>query len=170
MSLAEHARRELELCGQYAEDPEYSESIIRAVEAFASYGHSGGSAMCAREQLYALLGFKALSPLTSDPAEWIDQSKASGGTPMWQNRRDSSVFSPDAGQTWYSVEHSAALQSALAGALNGQSAENGSDTPDFILAELLAGCLAAFDKASRAREDWYGHRHEPGMAPAALIA
>ena len=36
MSLAEHARRELDLCGQYAEDPEYSESIIKAVEAFAS--------------------------------------------------------------------------------------------------------------------------------------
>lgn len=44
MSLVEHARRELELCGQYAEDPEYSESLIRAVEAFTSFGHSGGSA------------------------------------------------------------------------------------------------------------------------------
>jgi hypothetical protein len=60
VSLTEHARRELELCGQYAEDPEYSESIISAVEAFASYGHSGGSAMVAREQLHALLGFKTL--------------------------------------------------------------------------------------------------------------
>lgn len=102
MSLTEHARRELELCGQYAEDPEYSESIIRAVGAFASYGHSGGSAMVAREQLHALLGFKALSPLTSDPAEWIDQSEASG-SPMWQNRRDPSVFSTDGGRTWYAL-------------------------------------------------------------------
>jgi hypothetical protein len=67
MSLAEHARRELELCGQYAEDPAYSESIITAVEAFASYGHSGGSAMIAREQLHTLLGFGALTPLTADP-------------------------------------------------------------------------------------------------------
>lgn len=92
MSLAEHARRELELCGQYAEDPEYSESIIKAVEAFASYGHSGGSAMIAREQLHALLGYKPLSPLTSDPAEWIDQSAISG-YPLWQNKRDHSVFS-----------------------------------------------------------------------------
>jgi hypothetical protein len=102
MSLAEHARRELELCGQYAEDPEYSESIIKAVEAFASYGHSGGSAMAAREQLHALLGFKTLSPVTGDPAEWIDQSEASG-TPMWQNRRDPSVFSADGGKTHYTV-------------------------------------------------------------------
>lgn len=103
MSLAEHARRELELCGQYAEDPEYSESIIKAVEAFASYGHSGGSAMIAREQLYALLGFKALSPLTNNPAEWINQSEASG-RPMWQNTRDSAVFSTDGGATWYSLD------------------------------------------------------------------
>lgn len=103
MSLAEHARRELELCGQYAEDPEYSESIIKAVEAFASYGHSGGSAMVAREQLHALLGFKTLSPLTSDPAEWQDQSAISG-TPLWQNKRDHAMFSRDGGKTWRSVD------------------------------------------------------------------
>jgi hypothetical protein len=103
MSLTEHARRELELCGQYAEDQEYSESIIRAVEAFASYGHSGGSAMIAREQLHALLGFKTLSPVTSNPDEWIDQSEVSG-TPMWQNRRDPAVFSTDGGKTWYSLD------------------------------------------------------------------
>jgi hypothetical protein len=102
MTLAEHARRELTLCGQYAEDPAYSESIIKAVEAFASYGHSGGSASVAREQLHALLGHKALSPLTSDPAEWEDRSEISGA-PLWQNRRDSSVFSADGGKTWYSV-------------------------------------------------------------------
>jgi|ERR1035441_1967550 hypothetical protein len=103
MSLAEHARRELDLCGQYAEDPEYSESIIKAVEAFASYGHSGGSAMCAREQLHALLGFKTLSPLTSDPAEWVDQSEMSS-TPLWQNRRNPAAFSTDAGKTWYTLD------------------------------------------------------------------
>lgn len=103
MSLAEHARRELELCGQYAEDPAYSESIIKAVEAFASYGHSGSSAMVAREQLHALLGFKPLSPLTSDPAEWFDHGECSG-TPLWQNRRDSAVFSTDGGKTWYTLD------------------------------------------------------------------
>jgi hypothetical protein len=103
MSLEEHARRELELCGQYEEDPAYSESIIRAVKEFASYGHSGGSASVAREQLHALLTFKTLSLITSDPEEWIDQSEVSG-TPMWQNRRDPSYFSTDGGKTWYSLD------------------------------------------------------------------
>lgn len=102
MTLAEHARRELELCGQYAEDAAYSESIISAVEAFASYGHSGGSAMVAREQLHDLLGYKPLSPLTDDPAEWEDRSAISGA-PLWQNRRDPGVFSADGGKTHYAV-------------------------------------------------------------------
>jgi len=115
VSLVEHARRELELCGQYAEDPAYSESIIKAVEAFASYGHSGGSAMIAREQLYALLRFKTLSPLTSDPGEWEDRSAISG-TPLWQNRRGPAAFSTDGGRTWYTLDDQppAALDRAVA--------------------------------------------------------
>jgi hypothetical protein len=36
------------------------------------------------------------------------------------------------------------------------SAENGSNTPDFILAQYLTSCLAAFDEAVNAREKWYG--------------
>lgn len=41
-------------------------------------------------------------------------------------------------------------------AINSVSAENGSDTPDFILAQFLIGCLNVFDNAVRKREDWYG--------------
>lgn len=48
------------------------------------------------------------------------------------------------------------LRNKIAAAINSVSAENGSNTPDFILAEYLTDCLAAFDKASRARERWYG--------------
>jgi hypothetical protein len=40
--------------------------------------------------------------------------------------------------------------------INCQSMENGSDTPDFILADYLADCLESFDKALQAREKWYG--------------
>ena len=41
-------------------------------------------------------------------------------------------------------------------AINRHSLENGSDTPDFVLAEYLIDCLAAFDRATVARERWYG--------------
>lgn len=48
------------------------------------------------------------------------------------------------------------LRDEIETAINRNSAENGSNTPDFILAEYLTDCLSAFDKASTARERWYG--------------
>ena len=55
------------------------------------------------------------------------------------------------------------LRKEVEHAINRCSAENGSNTPDFILAEFLTDCLAAFDKASRAREKWYGTSLSIGM-------
>ena len=46
------------------------------------------------------------------------------------------------------------LRKEIESAINRNSAENGSDTPDFILAEYLTECLAAFDKACNRRKDW----------------
>jgi hypothetical protein len=102
-NLTEHARRELDLCGQAEEDPAYAASLVAAVAAFASYGHSGGSAGIARHQLHTLLGHGTLSPLTDSPDEWEDRSEISG-EPLWQNRRDPSWFSVDAGRSWYQLE------------------------------------------------------------------
>jgi hypothetical protein len=60
-----------------------------------------------------------------------------------------------------------ALEREIAGALNRHSAENLSDTPDFILAELLVAVLVAFGKASRARSEWYGiTKDRPGGGAA----
>jgi hypothetical protein len=53
------------------------------------------------------------------------------------------------------------LRSKIESAINSCSAENVSNTPDFILAEFLTDCLAAFDKASWAREKWYGIKSKP---------
>ena len=39
--------------------------------------------------------------------------------------------------------------------INRQSMESGSNTPDFILAEYLATCLSAFDRAVCQRTNWY---------------
>ena len=47
-------------------------------------------------------------------------------------------------------------------AINRSSKENGSDTPDFILAEYLNDCLEAFDKAVKQRDGWYGVHLVPG--------
>lgn len=92
MTLVEHAKRELDLCGQTAEDPEFANSLIAAVEAFASYGHSGGSAAVGADMLGRLLRYEQLSELTTSEDEWIDRTEESG-YPMWQNVRNPSVFS-----------------------------------------------------------------------------
>ena len=48
------------------------------------------------------------------------------------------------------------LVKKIAVVLNSASRESTSDTPDFILAEHMIESLEAFEKASRAREQWYG--------------
>ena len=40
--------------------------------------------------------------------------------------------------------------------INRYSRENGSNTPDFILATYLMGCLENFNKTLQYREKWYG--------------
>lgn len=39
--------------------------------------------------------------------------------------------------------------------LNRHNKENGSNTPDFILANFLEQCLSAFDRATNHRKIWY---------------
>ena len=46
----------------------------------------------------------------------------------------------------------------LTAILNTHNIENDSDTPDFILAQYLEDCLAAFAAATRARERWYSEK------------
>lgn len=48
------------------------------------------------------------------------------------------------------------LERELASLLNRFSAENGSNTPDFLLAEYLLGCLELFNQTTQSRAKWYG--------------
>lgn len=50
----------------------------------------------------------------------------------------------------------ATFKSELESLLNRYSMENGSNTPDYILADYLNHCLAVFDATVRERERWYG--------------
>ncbi len=47
------------------------------------------------------------------------------------------------------------LKTDITDLLNRHSAENRSDTPDFILAQFLLDCLHAFDHATVERSSWY---------------
>lgn len=53
------------------------------------------------------------------------------------------------------------LKEELAALLNRHSRENASNTPDFILAEFMLTSLAAFEHASRQREEWFGRSLTP---------
>lgn len=54
-----------------------------------------------------------------------------------------------------------AFRRDLAAVLNKYSLENGSNTPDFLLADYLIDCLRALDTAIRARGRWYGRLDSP---------
>lgn len=102
-NLVSHARRELEKLGN---DEEFNASIIAAVKAFSSYGHSGGSASVAIPLLNNLLNYKNLSPLTDDPKEWNNVSDISGEE-LWQSSRCADAFSHDGGKTYYLLSEGA---------------------------------------------------------------
>jgi len=53
------------------------------------------------------------------------------------------------------------LRNKIENAVNSVSAEQGSNTPDFILAQYLVDCLDAFDRAANARENWYSADRNP---------
>lgn len=57
----------------------------------------------------------------------------------------------------------------LESVINRNSKENGSDTPDFILAGYLEACLVAYDATVIAREQWYGRAVGKGAAIQANI-
>jgi len=96
--------------------------------------------------------------------------------PPWKYKR---TISPEAGQRAScpvdanpvppaDFDIMSKLRKDIEHAINCNSAENGSDTPDFILAEYLTNCLAAYDKAVTAREKWYGREPVPVDAPSVL--
>lgn len=60
-----------------------------------------------------------------------------------------------------------AFRKELEELINKHSRENGSNTPDFILAEFLVDCLAAWDKGVSRRNQWYApdERQEPYDGP-----
>ena len=66
-------------------------------------------------------------------------------------------FTPDPGPQ--------SLLDRIRHAINCTAAENGSDTPDFILADYLMAALDAFDAAVRVREEWYGRKTSAPIVP-----
>jgi hypothetical protein len=59
------------------------------------------------------------------------------------------------------VEPKQTFQQELVSLLNKHSKENGSNTPDWILADYLRVSLDAFELVTGLRDNWYGIKPEP---------
>lgn len=105
-NLVEHAKSELRILGYTGEEPEDDpnrwmwDNIIDVVTKFSEGGHSGSSASYAIGLLHELLQFKNLSPLTTNPDEWVRVNPDDEEPGVWQNRRNSEAFSSDGGKTY----------------------------------------------------------------------
>lgn len=63
-------------------------------------------------------------------------------------------------------QHREQLVKDIAAAINPRyGAENLSNTPDYILAEYLCGCMDAWNAAVQMRETWYGRDARPFAIP-----
>ena len=106
-NLTEHAKHELELAGLFDKDSDYEgavgKAVMELVEVFSKQEHSGFSAQWVLDTFKTVASFKTITPVGKDPSEWIDVSEASG-KPMWQNKRQSSLFSKDGGKTFYDID------------------------------------------------------------------
>jgi hypothetical protein len=103
MGLVAHAEYELRKAGLYDKDSDYNgelaPAIVEVVKKFAELGHSGSSAGISIAILGKLLRFQTLSPITSDPAEWMEV-----GEGVWQSKREPATFSEDGLKTWYNLD------------------------------------------------------------------
>jgi hypothetical protein len=107
-NLVRHAREELQRAGLFDIDGDYGgmigQNVLDMVRLFAGQGHSGFSAQLSIDVLSRLLRFQPLTPITSDPAEWMCVNDGADD-PIWQNRRSSSLFSVNGGKTWYDIDN-----------------------------------------------------------------
>lgn len=60
------------------------------------------------------------------------------------------------------VQEKDEFEKELESLINRHCMENPSNTPDFILAQYMRGCLEAFNTAVQQRETWYGRDARPG--------
>lgn len=108
MNLVTHAEFELKKAGLLYKDSDYDgmigQAVLELMKVFSKQGHSGFSAGYTLEVFNKVANFKTLTPITSDSDEWVDVAHYGSGGSLWQNRRQGSCFSIDAGKTWYDLD------------------------------------------------------------------
>ncbi len=109
-NLEKHAEFEMKRAGLYDGDSDYNGSIpqcvMKLVKVHAEERHSGGSHAIVLSVFNKVVNFRTLSPITSDPSEWMRVADIGTHEPtgLWQNSRCPSFFSRDEGKTWYDID------------------------------------------------------------------
>lgn len=106
--LVVHAQCELTLAGLFDEDSDYGgnvgEVVLDLVKTISGRGLSG-SGHCMVMEIFNQVGnFKTLTLISDDPDEWMRVNPYDEEEGLWQNRRQSSVFSTDGGKTYYDID------------------------------------------------------------------
>jgi hypothetical protein len=101
-NLERWAREELEKAGLFDHDADYgpgsiAECVLELCKTLGRQGHSGGSHDMTLTIFTELANRRPLTPITTDPGEWMNVSEYSGpgGSPIYQNRRDYRCFTND---------------------------------------------------------------------------
>lgn len=107
-NLIKYAEDEMRRAGLYDKDSDYGgmipEQVIAMIKARGE-GHSGGSHALVMNIFNKVANFKPLTPLTSNPDEWMEVTHmTANGESLHQSNRNPSVFSQDAGKTWYDID------------------------------------------------------------------
>lgn len=104
-------------------------------------------------------------PSVEGPPEAFGLPPADSGAPEGE-RLQVTAIDPEEGSITVEraePEEPSEFQKTLEQAVNRHSKENGSDTPDFILAAYLEACLVALDAAVNARRKWWGKQERSGF-------
>lgn len=106
-NLIKHAEYEMRKAGLYDGDSDYGgmipEAVLALVKAHSEQGHSGMSHSLVLSIFNKVVNFKTLTPVSSDPDEWVLVAD-DNGKPLYQNKRQGSCFSHDGGKTWKDID------------------------------------------------------------------
>lgn len=105
----DHAMREFAAAGWYDDEAgdfkdemqgEICECVEELLRVFGKQGHSGTTAPYTLEVFNKLARFQPITPLTGNDSEWVHVYDDEDG-PVYQNKRDSSVFKNGKGQAYW---------------------------------------------------------------------
>lgn len=122
-TLRQHAEKELSLIDMEKNYPDAYNTLKVIVDTLEDFREKCGE----REAAYIMDLFEMiirgdnLAPITDDPDEWEYKKDATQtGNDLWQNNRNSNIYSSDGGRTWFDLSdpHSQTVLSTISGKRN----------------------------------------------------